>query len=99
MRGPRCHCADVDADLDDGLSDDDDDLDNNHVDSCLLDLHNDLKGPERLELANDNLFLRGPEVDMLEVDLEQLGLHVLELLDHDELGIRVATFESLDWSS
>ena len=45
---------------------------------------------------SDNLFLIDPEVGMLEVDFEQLGVHVLELLDHDVLGKRVATFESFD---
>ena len=33
---------------------------------------------------------------MLEADLKQLGVHVLEFLDHDVLGKRVATFESSD---
>ena len=45
-----------------------------------------------LELLNDNLFLVDPEAGMLEVDLEQLEVHVLETLDHDVLDMRIVTF-------
>ena len=74
-------------------------VDDSHDDSflqCLLDFRTDLEGLEWLEVFIDNLLLVDPEVGMLEADLEQLRVHVLEILDHDALGIRVATFESLD---